>query len=232
MFSCSSKKVFYDAMGSGVNPDINGFFGWNRPIDKPHTTGVEAARSDMARKYLNEKNYVDALQEKINQGKDCEENEKKLKEMSDQLIASCKERVLNRINLLRAFYTDLPNLSEDAFISKYKKHCSRGLLKELKKSSVANGLNDAYNFTLFINSTRYNPAELKYYYENKDIFFKEKPKEKYELFPFYNAENKWIKVENDGDEIWVKVDGEGKHIAIVGLVNQSKNIKIITQYDR
>ena len=233
--SCASKDIFYIGNGSGSLEEvgIRGYTEYRTALNGyTYFPQFQTTSSDAIRKSTGEKNYVDKLQELIKQGKDIDENEKKLKVMSDNLIASCKERVLNRVNFLRAFYTDLPKLSEKDFLKKYGKHLSRGMLKALKKSSKSNNKNNEYDLTMFYNIEGYNPASLKYIYTYKDPFKHGKPEVKYELFPFFNKENKWIHIDMGNDTILVKVEGEDKRIAIVGLANKYQNIKINTEYDR
>ena len=149
--------------------------------------------------------------------------------MRDYLVQNCKERVLKRINLLRAFYTDLSALNNDDFLKKHRKHCSKGFLKKMKKLSEEK---NNYDWTLFYSRETCSPKDIKYNYANKDPFSTSKKKELYVLFPFYNTENRWIEVMMDNQSIWVKVDGEGKHVAITGIVNADKKIEIETALDR
>lgn len=231
LFACCSSHEIYRPTG----PSLTGydFTHYNRQheFDLPAT--------DEKRKYAAEEEYVKRLEENIAQNKDVEKNKARLQQAVNDLQQSFNERVSARSSFLNEFYQDLYRLGTKEFSNKYKKHCSRELLKCMKNIYKMTHENDGYAWVLFGDNQHHQANDFSIVYLNGQRNNMDEKSAAYldlrfkgDKYPYYNKEDNWYQVGMSDNNVYVKVEGEGKHIAITGIYNPVLNFTIKTYYDR
>jgi len=240
----SCKQTYYDHRRS----DKLDYCDWNMTVVQQAMAANAIYRptyydTEENRKYYGEKTYVETIEKNIALNKNVEKNRARLQKVASDLQSSFDERVSARTNFLLAFYHDLNTLSPKNFSDKYKKHCTRELLRYLNYAYkilnveesrnygwyVFGGYkNDSIHSIIYLNGLRNGIekqcADFIESTDNSNVFS--------EKYHYYNKEDKWYQVKMGDNGVFLKVEGEGKHIAITCVVNPALNVWVKTYYDR
>ncbi len=185
--------------------------------------------------------------EKIFLGENVQENTEKLTKIVNSLQQRLNERVSFRADFLQGFYADLYKLNSETFADKYKRHCSRELLKRMKnlyREMHGMGKKD-YAWVIFGDNKVHQDEKFpisflnaqwdKFDRQQADFMYASWEKNRitrYE-YPYYNQEDNWYEVRLNDKPVYIRVEGvDKKHVAITGVVNPILNVWIKTQYDR
>ena len=239
-FSCSSQYRYASLQGAGKTADI--------AFPSCETTGISeryfySQDSNDEREYMAEKQQIFSLLQKIDNQIDVDKNKVLLEKEKNLLSQRCNERITSRLSFLHEFYVDINNLKKNDFDKKYKKHCSKNLLKGInilyKKMNIGNA--DGYAWIVFNNEQNTQDLSITHLngqWQSLDkqladfIYGADTIRINSYKYAYYNKEDKWYHVGMGDNNVLVKVEGEGKHIAITGVVNPILNVWIKTQYDR
>lgn len=243
---CVSCTSLYDRnnwfVGSGINYSIvplalNGSSRGGYFDEETHSF------SEDARKYWSDRMYLENLEKKVKEGIDTVKNKQLIVEIDKELLLRRNERIEQRLEFLRSFYADMVNMNSTDFTLKYKKHCSRGILKCLRASYLKEKNEKGYDWKLFTNADASQMNHLTvsfmddewggldrnsvdFMYGSDTIWVKDN------VHPYFNEEDKWYSVTDGRQNIYVMVEGQNPHIAITGILNIARDVSIITEYDR
>lgn len=246
--SCSSRGV-NASLGAAHNENPSTHLGLEiqsqvPTLDNCYTFG-RFSSDDEYLQFRAEQKYVNKLENNISQNIDVNKNKSKLQQFSEDLQLQCNKRVSARMDFLRDFYTDIYSLNGNAIYDKYKKHCTRELLKRLKNTyNLAHETDKGgYSWVVFTDNKFHKAGDFSFshlngQWENLDkdfadfMYGEDKTWLNEHPYPYYNKEDKWYKVRMGDNNVMVKVEGLGKRIAITGVINPAMNVWINTWYDR
>ena len=192
-----------------------------------------------------EKSRIDEYKRKITYAS--EPKKEKYKQQLKQYIASLqnqfKKNTNGRMLFLQKFYSDLYQLTNKEFTKKYKRHCSRDILDELKyKYRLYHG-RKGYAWNIFTDNEKHAASEFRFAYLNGNpdnvtdkqealFMFGDSVKRKEPEYRYTNAEDKWYRVSMGNHYVMVQVEGVGKDMLVTGISNPYTNSIIKAQEEK
>jgi hypothetical protein len=191
-----------------------------------------------------EEGYIKMLNEKMNSSpSSMAKYKQKLNEFKNQLQTKYKNRTHARLLFLQKFYSDLYQLTNQDFTKKYKKHCSRDILDELKYKYRLHHGKKGYAWTVFTDNEKHAPSEFRFTYLDGNpeqvadkyealFMFGDSVRHKEPEYRYTNAEDKWYRVSMGRHYVMVQVEGEGKDMLVTGISNPYTRTSVKKQREK
>ena len=245
LVACSSQKGMYYSNNDGGASNIYERFNHSGPpasiesMDRMNymmTSAESRAYSEDEKKAYGEYSHVCKLERSASP-----QHQQELEQLRNRLKSQFDQRIAERTQFLQNFYADLFRLSNKEFTSQYKKHCSKDLLSELKTVYKLRHGKNGYAWSVFTDNNRHRPEECNITYldgnavkagnaELARYMFGDSTRQKAKRrwytgkYRYFNAEDKWFRVDRGENAIMVQIDGQGKEVVITGIVNPLQEI--------